>query len=179
MQGRGCFQGAGHILHAAGARQAIHVLQGAKIKVVCGQHGQNGQSFKGRLKRCGGGVGSPHHHAGRKLVGSAQVRKNGVILQHGSLLLHFQPEKLTQLLNVPSEATRQRLTAELTGCVVSLAQVRKGDVDRSCVQEALAAGFSTALGIALQQGALTETERQMSESLAAEKYRRSEWTLRR
>ena len=126
---------------------------------------------------------APSHYeiiyAGRKLVGSAQVRKNGVILQHGSLLLHFQPEKLTQLLNVPSEATRQRLTAELAGCVVSLAQVRKGDVYRSCVQEALAAGFSTALGIALQQGALTETERQMSERLAVEKYRRSEWTLRR
>ena len=126
---------------------------------------------------------APSHYEilyeGRKLVGSAQVRKNGVILQHGSLLLRFQPEKLTQLLNIPSETARQRLTAALTGCVASLESVRKREVDGACVRDALAAGFSTALGITLQQGALTETEQQTSEKLAAEKYRRSEWTLRR
>lgn len=126
---------------------------------------------------------APSHYeilcAGRKLVGSAQVRKNGAILQHGSLLLRFQPEKLTRLLKVQSEEKRQKLTQALAGCVASLAEVSNGELDRTRVRDALVNGFSAALGIGLQQVGLTEAERQMSERLAEEKYRRSEWTLRR
>ncbi len=44
---------------------------------------------------------------GKKIVGSAQVRKNDAFLQHGSILLNNNQEKMAELLPIDSETKRK------------------------------------------------------------------------
>ena len=43
---------------------------------------------------------------GRKISGNAQTRKNGWVLQHGTILLEADFEKISSLLNIPKEKLR-------------------------------------------------------------------------
>ncbi len=52
-------------------------------------------------------------YAGRKLVGSAQRLLNGVVLQHGSILLGPAHVLIADLLHFPSEAHREAFRQEL------------------------------------------------------------------
>lgn len=45
---------------------------------------------------------------GKKLVGSAQFRKEGAILQHGSILFHYEPEKISQIFG--EEPRKDKIT---------------------------------------------------------------------
>ncbi|MDU2064151.1 MAG: biotin/lipoate A/B protein ligase family protein [Sporomusaceae bacterium] len=117
--------------------------------------------------------------AGAKLVGSAQVRKHGVILQHGSILLDFSPEDLGALLRVDSEEMRQRLTKLLGNSVTALRKLQRRQTTYEEVCEALCGGFSQALDFQLVPGVLTAEEIAASKRLVQEKYSQAAWNLRR
>ncbi len=118
-------------------------------------------------------------HEGRKLVGSAQVRRNGVLLQHGSVLLRFSPEKLAAVLKAPSDDARGRLVRTLSGCVTSVEAVLGREAAWEEVRDAMAGAFGPALGITLQAAGLSEAEWEMSRQLVQEKYGREQWTALR
>lgn len=46
---------------------------------------------------------------GRKVAGSAQTRQKGVILQHGSIILDLEKEKLFELFKFSSDRLKERL----------------------------------------------------------------------
>ena len=46
---------------------------------------------------------------GRKVAGSAQTRQKGVILQHGSILLDLDEDKLFSLFKYPNERVKERM----------------------------------------------------------------------
>ncbi len=46
---------------------------------------------------------------GRKAVGSAQTRKKGIILQHGSIIRDLDVDTLFAILNLPSDEARERM----------------------------------------------------------------------
>ncbi|HHP51511.1 MAG TPA: lipoate--protein ligase family protein [Moorella mulderi] len=46
---------------------------------------------------------------GKKIIGSAQTRKGGVVLQHGSIIIKLNVEDLFAVLKMPNEAVRERL----------------------------------------------------------------------
>lgn len=61
---------------------------------------------------------------GRKLVGSAQVRRSGVFLQHGSILFHNDQNRLLDYFPGPQTAEwRERMATALSAGVVSLAEL--------------------------------------------------------
>lgn len=101
---------------------------------------------------------------GRKLVGSAQRRSRGGVLQHGTLPLHGDLTRIVAYLSMPEDerkAQRRVLGAsaltleEAAGRVFSFAQVA----------EALADGFAQALNLTLVPGELTEHERTLADGL--------------
>lgn len=56
-------------------------------------------------------------YKGKKIIGSAQIRKSGSFLQHGSILLNHNQEKMADLLPVKNESQRKvykRLMAKKT-----------------------------------------------------------------
>jgi lipoate-protein ligase A len=81
---------------------------------------------------------------GRKVVGSAQVRRGGALLQHGSILFAPQVEETLRLLRLqPSE--RDALRSAMTAGVGGLESVRP--VDQRELIEAVRRAFERAFGV--------------------------------
>ncbi len=109
---------------------------------------------------------------GRKLIGSAQRRWDRSLLQHGSLLLDFDP-RLHQLVfpawpRTDPEAGVTCLRALLGG----LPPVRD-------LASALSAGWGEAFGAPCVPGELLATERKTAEDLAHGRYGSPAWTFQR
>src|SRR5918996_5661931 len=59
--------------------------------------------------------------AGKKVSGNAQTRRNGVLLQHGTILLGVDVNKMFSVLKVPSEKLRDKIIKDAKERVTSLA----------------------------------------------------------
>lgn len=107
---------------------------------------------------------------GRKLIGSAQMRAEGVVLQHGTIPLCGDIARICSLLiSRPDPASvRARATT------VEKALGRPITWDEAA--EAMAAGFAEALNLRLEPGTLSEEEVAQAEKLRDEKYATSAWT---
>lgn len=120
---------------------------------------------------------------GRKVAGSAQLRKHGAVLQHGSILLDMDVELLFELLQFRTERLRDRLRASFAEKAAAINELRGARglprVDAAAAEEAFAAGWAEALGVSLAPGALSPAEAAETARLAAEKYGAAEWNLRR
>jgi lipoate-protein ligase A len=116
---------------------------------------------------------------GRKLVGSAQVRKHGVILQHGSVLLRFSAQKATAVLKLSSSETRTALEKKLETRVIAVEEILQRSVTYEEVAAAVATALGPALGIELQKQGLMEGEKETASRLVSEKYSRDSWNLMR
>ncbi|MBP2644959.1 MAG: biotin/lipoate protein ligase [Firmicutes bacterium] len=116
---------------------------------------------------------------GRKLVGSAQVRKQGVVLQHGSLLLSFCAEDLAAILRFDSEDKRREMAAVLNNSVTSMKEILGRKVSWEETRAALLEGMEETLHITACPGMLTREEQAVSQQLTLEKYSSSAWTCKR
>ena len=121
--------------------------------------------------------------AGRKLVGSAQARLEGVILQHGSLLIGPGQERLLELVSTPTGAGRGGYTGEPVAhgrvqAAISLEEVLYPAPPWSHLVEAVIAGLRGVIGGDWHRGELTGPERVKSMKLT-EQYASAEWTWRR
>ena len=117
---------------------------------------------------------------GRKLMGSAQSRRAGYVLQHGSLPLRGEITRLIDVL-VLKPAAAAALQAELGQRACTLAQalgVTDDDpaVDFTHVQSALARGFAEALDLELKPGQPTPAEVRRAGLLIREQFANSAWT---
>lgn len=121
--------------------------------------------------------------SGRKLVGSAQTRRKGVLLQHGSVLLDFDSAMLQQVMFTPNEKVRRRMAAALkeraTAINPELLRIGEKPVSAERVEQALIEGFRQGLGINLEQSVLTEQEIITAKKLAETKYSTTGWNLSR
>jgi lipoate-protein ligase A len=118
---------------------------------------------------------------GRKIIGSAQTRQGGGLLQHGSLLVGFDAPRLAGLLRsgARGEVDRADLALRLESRVTSLQAEMGRRPRRAEVQRAIACGMASALGLYLVQGGYTDKELTLARRLHRTKYRTKEWTMRR
>jgi lipoate-protein ligase A len=114
----------------------------------------------------------------RKLVGSAQSRRQGWVLQHGTLPLVGDVTRLVDVVIFPDEAERaaQRLALAERAATVEDALGRRVAFDEAAI--ALAAGFSAALGIDLEPGGLTPSELDLAATLRRDQYAAHPWTAK-
>ncbi len=117
--------------------------------------------------------------SGRKISGNAQTRKQGVVLQHGTLLLKVDIAKMFSLLKVPNEKLRDKVIERASARVTSLEQELGRSVAVDEVIAALEKGFTAVLGISLERGKLTRFESELAKRLAREKYATKEWSFMR
>ena len=111
---------------------------------------------------------------GRKLVGSAQVRRNGVVLQHGALPLEGDISRLVDVLAMP-ELDRVVLRAKLRERAIALDEVLGRVVPSKEVAEALTRGFGRALNLEFTLSELSSVERSTAERLVS-RYKGEDWT---
>ena len=114
--------------------------------------------------------------AGRKIVGSAQVRRNGVILQHGSVPLSLNINDHLAVLGGRGEA---EAAGTLRRAAVGVSEVLGRPVSFSELADSLVAGFAEALGLVLEPGGLTPAEQATAEELRVAKYATEQWNCHR
>jgi lipoate-protein ligase A len=114
---------------------------------------------------------------GKKIVGSAQVRKREIVLQHGSLLIELEKEKLFSVFNFPSTQTRERLKTKFNA--TSLEEILKRKITFSELSAILPRGFEKEFGVKLLEGQITEEEEKISQELLENKYLTYEWNYQR
>lgn len=112
---------------------------------------------------------------GKKISGNAQTRRNGVLLQHGTVLHSVDVDKMFSLLRVPDEKIRDKAIADVRERVTCVKH--HGDFIKHETYVALLDGFSR--GKDFQVGALTGGELARARALAAERYGKKEWNWMR
>ncbi len=116
---------------------------------------------------------------GRKMVGSAQTRKNGIVLQHGSIIRDMDTEMLFSVLNFPSSEARSRMKEGFRRKACSLQEVLCKEITDQEVIERVTAGFAEAFGIKLVTGDLIPEEKVFIQELVQAKYADPEWNNKR
>jgi len=106
---------------------------------------------------------------GRKLVGSAQVRRATAILQHGSILIEPRIDRLLACLWLPDGHD-----ARIQDGVAGLAEV--GDFDPAKIASTLADAFAEEFGVRLVPARLRPDEGQAADALVDSKYQAAAWT---
>jgi lipoate-protein ligase A len=89
---------------------------------------------------------------GRKLIGSAQTRPAGKVLQHGSVPLHGDIARVARYLTFASERERQALAAHLRERATTLHDALGSPMAFFEAAQALARGFAAALNVDLAPG---------------------------
>ncbi|HEV3095664.1 MAG TPA: hypothetical protein VG104_00845, partial [Candidatus Dormibacteraeota bacterium] len=112
---------------------------------------------------------------GRKLVGSAQVRRGSALLQHGSIVIEPRIGTLLECLRLAGLDRREEAT-RLESVVAGLAEVGEFVPDR--IAQALATAFGRQFGVAVSPGRLEADELAAARALARSKYQSAAWTER-
>lgn len=116
---------------------------------------------------------------GRKLVGSAQTRRGPVILQHGSVLLDYDPKLLAEVLRwdcSSSEKARERL---LRSRATSLAEILPRVPSYRALIAAFKQGFAETLGAIFEPVSLSAADTAAVKRLQEAKYAAASWNTER
>ena len=113
---------------------------------------------------------------GRKISGSAQSRRRGVVLHHGTLLVDADLGMLTRVLAAHQEEIRGKSTSRWKP-VTNLRRELGREIDLKDLKNALIQGFEGLLGIRLGADKFTSTEEETARELHRTKYSRKEWNF--
>lgn len=125
---------------------------------------------------------------GKKLIGSAQVRRKGGMLQHGSMPVYRAVDEICDYLAYPDETAREQAKARVRARAINLDEAFTGDkhMTSNFPFSVLTNGLPRVLNIKVneksRQGStamLTTAELDTAERLTREVYGNEAWTFRR
>jgi len=115
---------------------------------------------------------------GKKIVGSAQLRRRGAVLQHGSLPLCGDISRICQVLAYQSEAARQTAIHRVRMQSATIEDVLHSKVGWESAAQALIESFKRVLGWTFIEENLSSHEEGIVRSLIESRYASQEWTRR-
>jgi lipoyl(octanoyl) transferase len=123
---------------------------------------------------------------GKKVIGSAQSRKQDGVLQHGSLPLTGDLTRILQVLvflrddenESDPEAVRLRAAQRLRERAITVEECLGRPVEWEVAAQAFITAFSKVLNLELHPAELSPAEVQRAEELVLTKYTHPDWTLR-
>ena len=109
----------------------------------------------------------------KKVSGNAQTRKNNTLLQHGTILLAVDIEKMFSMLKVPSEKIKDKMIKDV--------KARVTGINRSFEEVAtnLKESFAEIFGAQIIKDTLNSKEKEDTEKLVIEKYSSRQWNWRK
>jgi lipoate-protein ligase A len=127
---------------------------------------------------------TPSHYEvmvqGRKLIGSAQLRREAGILQHGSLPLTGDIGRICDVLCYPNKAGREASRRQLWTRATTLSAASGIDtITWQTAADAIVRGFAETFEIELVLGELTPAEQNLAAQLTVDVYENPGWTFRR
>ncbi|MGM5488426.1 MAG: lipoate--protein ligase family protein [Nanobdellota archaeon] len=114
---------------------------------------------------------------GKKISGNAQTRKEGIVLQHGTILLNVDFKTMFSLLRIPDEKITDKMIRSAEERVTSLSE-QIGGVSIGDVEAAMTTGFEETFNVRFEAQELTDHELRLAERLRA-KYESHEWCYMR
>lgn len=114
---------------------------------------------------------------GRKVSGSAQIRKGNTLLQHGTLMYDTDISKIEKLLLVPKDKLITHGVKTIYDRVTTLSREKGTKISKQEVINALVKGFEKAFNIKLYIDSLNDEENSLVRELV-KKYGRREWNFR-
>ena len=112
---------------------------------------------------------------GRKISGSDQCHKSGVVLQHGTLLLDVNLKRMFTLLRVPWAKTCMEVVNVAKDKITSINDELGRAASMEKVSQAWIEGFQKGLNMKLATGELTSYERELAQRLCTKKYGTDNW----
>lgn len=116
---------------------------------------------------------------GKKLLGSAQVRRHKAVLQHGSLPLSGDISRICEVLHYPSESDRARARQQVAARASTLEAVAGRRISWEEAAAALVAAFTECFGFSARPEALSPQESLRLEHLRRELYGSTAWMNKR
>ena len=109
----------------------------------------------------------------KKVSGNAQTRKNNTLLQHGTILLDVDIEKMFSMLKVPSEKIKDKMINDV--------KARVTGINRSFEEVAsnLKESFAEIFGAQIITDTLSSKEKKDTEKFVIEKYSSRQWNWRK
>lgn len=112
----------------------------------------------------------------QKICGSAQLRSHGVFLQHGSILMDFNPYKTCEIM-LPHYDDCEGQVEKLKQSVTSIHEHVDQSVDVDALCRILKTAFEDILSIQLVAGVLSTEEEELKAHLITNKYMSTEWNM--
>ncbi len=115
---------------------------------------------------------------GKKISGSAQTRRWGSVLQHGTMLISPDVRRMFELLKVSPEKISDKFIASVFERVTTIERELERKPSFEEVREAMIKGFGKSLDIELVENKLTNREVKLAQDLRP-KYASEEWLRKR
>jgi len=115
---------------------------------------------------------------GRKISGSAQTRRWGSVLQHGTILISPDVRLMFRVLRVSPEKLSDKAISSVFERVTTIERELGRKPGFEEVREAMIKGFEGVLGVGFEEGDLTGEELELARELAL-KYSSEEWLRKR
>ncbi len=115
---------------------------------------------------------------GKKLIGSAQVRRQHAMLQHGTLPLTGDIARICDALCAVDESEREMNRERVHARATTLSAALGRDVGYSEAADAIIRAFERCFDIQFMQGEPSNAEAAHADELAATRYAADAWTLR-
>ena len=112
---------------------------------------------------------------GKKISGNAQTRKLRTVLQHGTILMDVDVDKMFSVLKVPNEKIKDKLITNVKERVTSLRHVTGEPIFFDTVADAMKQGFEKTFNVTLEEGVITEDELQLSEGFVKDCFGNDSW----
>jgi lipoate-protein ligase A len=116
---------------------------------------------------------------GKKISGNAQTRKHKTVLQHGTVILDVDVEKMFSLLKVPNEKIKDKLISDVKERVTSITNILNREVKFDEMIDDMKKGFEDEFGIELIQDDLIDEEKNLTEHFEKNCFSLKEWNHKR
>lgn len=116
---------------------------------------------------------------GKKAIGSAQTRKNGVILQHGSIPITIDNKVLYDMFLYKNDKVKDRAMKGFKDKATSLTEATNRSISIADLKTSIKNGIEQALNIQLKPFQFSQEQEQAVLDLAEKKYKNDEWNLSR
>jgi len=114
---------------------------------------------------------------GKKISGSAQCHRSNIVLQHGTILVDVNLEKMFTFLKVPWAKTCREVVCIARNKITSIRAELGRETSLETLHEALVKGFHGTLKTPLEPEELTLYEKELAEKLYREKYVTARWNI--
>jgi lipoate-protein ligase A len=115
---------------------------------------------------------------GKKIIGSAQARRNLGILQHGSLPLYGDLTRITEVLHFTNPGEREQAKQRLLRHATTVEAILGTTVSWEQAARSMITAFSSVLGLNLNPEEPDDQEIERASILMDEKYANEVWTCR-